>query len=104
MKSINKVTPAYIFLNSVKRKLIDDIPFENSFDFYKKKAVIPQQTTFTEFLEACSVVFLSQMIQTKEMIGTHNSVNTYVKVMMERNEIKYQRIKKEVTNARETNS
>lgn len=103
-KKIMVKAPASLFLNAVKHKIIDGIPFENSFDMYKKKGYIKETTSLCDFLETCSVVFLSHMIQTKEMIGTHNSVNTYFKIMMTRAEIKYDKLIKEVANARETNS
>lgn len=91
-----KPNSPYIFLNAVRRKLIDDIPLESSYDYYKKKGMLKQGTGLGNFLEACSVVFLSHMISTKEIIGTHNSVNTYIKVMMNRAEIKHQKLQEEI--------
>jgi hypothetical protein len=99
-----KFAPAYIFLASVKHRLMDDIPLEESFAFYKSKGIVLQHTTFAEFLEACSVVFLSHTIQTKELISTNNTVNTYLSTMLHRAERNYEKLTKEVDNGRKANS
>lgn len=96
--------PATVFLNAVEDKLINGIPFEDTYKMYKAEDRINKAITYTDFIQACSVVFLSKLSTAKlnEHLMTH--LAKIIDTVSEQAVKDYIDMKKEMRYGRQTNN